>query len=167
MVKLNLISLIHAKVGQQETITLELDTLKIDDLRLDYLRGDLQLTRVADGVLAKGNLETSVETECVRCLETFFEPVVIELEDVIGLPGADVTVERPVCMSKDGWADLSPLIRECAWLGLPINPICAPDCRGLCPQCGGNLNRGECTCETVETLDPRWEALRSLLNEKA
>ena len=56
MVRLNFISLIHAEVGQQETITLDLDTLKIDDLHLAYLRGDLQLTRVADGVLAAGNL---------------------------------------------------------------------------------------------------------------
>ncbi len=167
MVKLNLISLIHAEVGQQETITLDLSTLKIDDLHLAYLRGDLQLTRVADGVLAAGNLETSVKTECTRCLETFFESVVLELEDVIDLPGADVTVERPVRMSKDGWVDFSPLIREYAWLGLLINPICSPDCRGLCPQCGGNLNRGECACEAVSPLDPRWETLRFLLDGRA
>ncbi len=167
MVRLNLISLIHAKVGQQETITLDLGTLQIDDLHLAYLRGELQLTRVADGVLVAGNLDTSVQTECTRCLETFFEPVVLELEGVIGLPSVDVTAERPVRMSKDGWADFSPLIREYAWLGLLINPICAPDCRGLCPQCGGNLNRGECACEVVEPLDPRWETLRSLLDERA
>jgi len=57
--------------------------------------------------------------------------------------------------------DLGPLIREQVLLALPTRPLCRDDCRGLCPQCGINLNHAECGCR-VETFDPRLEALRSL-----
>jgi uncharacterized protein len=46
---------------------------------------------------------------------------------------------------------------------LAMNPyvVCDPECRGLCPRCGANLNEGACGC-TAEEVDPRWEALRAL-----
>lgn len=167
MIKINLSDMVHARVGQREAVELDLGELKLNDLTLNYLKGELNFTRVADGILVEGVLDTEVETECTRCLTPFFEPVVIELEDVISLPGAKVTPERPVRVNEDGWVDLSPLIREYAWLGVPVNIVCSEACQGICPECGGNVNLGECTCEDVQPIDPRWSALRSLLEEKS
>ncbi|MFZ5501209.1 MAG: YceD family protein, partial [Candidatus Micrarchaeota archaeon] len=149
----------------RDVVDLDLGRLKLDDLTLGHLKGELQFTRVADGVLVEGKLKATAEVECIRCLTPFFEPVVIDLEDTIGLPGTEITPERPVRIHEDGWADLSPLVREYAWLGLPVSPVCSPDCRGICPECGGNISLGECTCENNAPVDPRWAALRSLLDE--
>lgn len=163
MIKLNLSKLTHAVPGRQAAAVLDLDELVVGDLHLSYLRGELEFTRVVDGILVVGTLETEIETLCTRCLSPLKLPVTLTLEDTIGLPNAEVTSERPVRVSEDGWADLTPLIREYAWLALPLNPLCSEDCKGLCPDCGGNRNLGECMCEETEEIDPRWEALRDLL----
>lgn len=165
MIRIDLSGLVNAKAGHREGIALDLGDLILDDLHLGYLKGEIRFTRLANGILVEGVLDAEAETECTRCLTSFFEPVTIELEDVISLPGADLTPERPVRVTEDGWADLSPLIREYAWLELPMNPLCSLDCQGLCVRCGGNLNRGECTCDTAAPIDPRWETLRPLLGQ--
>ncbi len=164
MIKVNLSEFIHAKPGSRETITFDLDNITINDLDLGYVKGKLHFTRVAYGILVEGKLNTTVKTECNRCLTLFYVPVLVELDDVISLPGADLTPERPVRVAEDGWADLAPLIREYAWLGLPVKPLCSPNCKGICPNCGGNINLGECVCDSNAPIDPRWEVLRALVD---
>jgi uncharacterized protein len=166
MVRLNLTTLAHATVGRRQVVNIDVGDTEIGELHLAYLKGELQFTRVAGGILVEGRLHTEVETSCTRCLETFFEPIHIDLEDTIRLPGEEVTPEHPVRVAEGGWVNLDPLIRQYTWLELPINPVCSPNCEGLCPECGGNLNAGECVCEDTESIDPRWEALRPLLEEK-
>ncbi len=167
MVRLNLASLVHAKVGQRQTVVLDSGAVVVGDLHLTHLKGELQFTRVANGVLATGTLHTSLRAECTRCLEPFLEPVTIDLEDVISLPGTELTAEYPVRISEDGSVDLAPLIHDYVWLDVPMNALCSPDCKGICPECGGNLNRGECTCGSAAEIDPRWDALRDLLDGSA
>jgi len=164
MIKLILSSITHAKVGTQESVDLDIDHALVGDLELIQLHGNLRLTRVADGISIHGELATRAKTECTHCLTPFFQPVTIELEDIISLPGAELTQERPVRVNGSGWADLTPLVREYTWLGLPASPICSPDCKGICPECGGNRNLGECTCGETVHVDPRWEALRDLMD---
>ncbi len=164
MIKVNLSALVHASVGRRETIALSLGDISVDDLHLRYLKGRLSFTRIGDGILVEGVLKAEVETECSRCLSSFFLPITLELEDMLLLPGADLTAEHPVRVSEDGWADLAPLIREYVWIEVPVNAVCSPDCRGLCSVCGGNLNLGECTCGESKAVDPRWEVLRALLD---
>ncbi|MBN2006502.1 MAG: DUF177 domain-containing protein, partial [Anaerolineae bacterium] len=163
MIKVNLSSLIHTEVGHRQTATIHYGNLAISDLHLGHLKGTLHFTRIASGVLCEGALETQVTVECTRCLKQFFEPIHIELEDVLSLPAAELTPERPVRVSESGWVDLTPLVREYVWLNIPVKPLCSPDCRGICPDCGGDIAAGECTCDRSTTVDPRWEALRTLL----
>lgn len=165
MIKLNLSTLAHARVGKQASIEVDIDRVIIGDLELTDLQGTLQFTRVVEGLLVQGQLQAKAKTECTRCLTPFFEPITIDLEDTISLPGAELTLERPVRVNENGWVDLAPLIREYAWLGLPSSPVCRPDCKGICPECGGNRNLGECDCEDVERIDPRWAALQELVED--
>jgi uncharacterized protein len=165
MVRVNVASLTRAKVGQQKTVEIDKEEQVIDDLHLQYLRGTLQFTRVSDGILTEGALQTAVKVACSRCLKDFFQPLTLTFEDVINLPSDQTSPERPLRVSEDGWVDLSPLIREYAWLGIPLNPVCKAECQGLCDQCGGDIVAGECTCPDEDPIDPRWEALRSLLDE--
>jgi uncharacterized protein len=57
--------------------------------------------------------------------------------------------------------DLGHLMREQFTLSLPMKPLCRDDCRGLCPVCGVNWNKGSCDCKR-DWEDPRLEALRNL-----
>jgi len=108
MVRIRLSSLTNAKVGQRESVGLNLGQLSLDDLSVAYLKGVLNFTRVANGILAQGTLNAAVATECTRCLELFFAPVVVELEGLIGFSGASLSPERPVRVTEEGWVDLAP-----------------------------------------------------------
>ena len=164
MIKVNLSSVTHAKSGFQSHTDLDIGHLVIQNLDLLYLKGHINFTRVSDGILIQGSLTTEIKTECTRCLTPYYAPITIELEDVISLPGAELTQERPVRVIESGWADLTPLIREYAWIELPAIALCSSECQGICIECGGNLNLGECTCEEVDKIDPRWEALKALMD---
>jgi uncharacterized protein len=61
--------------------------------------------------------------------------------------------------------DLEQLMRERFEMSLPMKPLCSEDCRGLCPVCGTNLNRGSCDCKT-DWEDPRLAALKTLQTPK-
>ena len=116
-------------------------------------------------VVARGTARGTLEQECRRCLE----PVRTELaEELTMVFVADAEEEEhggaypfePVGEELD----LSDAVRE--ELVLAMNPfvVCKPDCRGLCPVCGQDLNEGSCDC-TLDEPDPRWEKLRELKSE--
>ena len=65
--------------------------------------------------------------------------------------------------AEEGAYDILPRVREAVILELPMRFLCSEDCKGLCPLCGANLNRGPCACGDREQ-DPRWEPLKKLLN---
>ena len=61
--------------------------------------------------------------------------------------------------------DLAPALREQILLAVPPSPLCDEACKGLCPQCGKDLNQGECGCERT-SIDPRWAALKGIQLQK-
>src|ERR1044072_582574 len=65
---------------------------------------------------------------------------------------------------RDDQIDLNELLREQFYLELPMKPLCTEDCKGLCPQCGTNLNTGTCDC-SAGWNDPRLAPLRQLKKE--
>jgi uncharacterized protein len=114
-----------------------------------------------------------LELQCSRCAEPFTFPVDVPF-DLYYLPHADNTGEGEVeieeddletAFYKDDVIDLGQLMKEQFYLALPMKPLCAEDCRGLCPQCGANLNQLTCNCVSGWT-DPRLDALRSLVKDK-
>lgn len=131
----------------------------LGDLKVEYVRGHLRLTRTNRRILAKGAIDTAVETECVRCLARCQLPLTLQLEEMLALsPSAD-----PIYfIDEGGWLNLRQPLREQILLVMPIQPLCRPDCKGLCPHCGQTLNDGPCSCNT-EDIDPRLAALKTLL----
>jgi uncharacterized protein len=67
-------------------------------------------------------------------------------------------------LPEDAHIDLQPLIREYALLEIPIKPICKPDCKGLCPVCGEDLNQVDCG-HKGDTKETPFSALKDLLEE--
>jgi uncharacterized protein len=116
-----------------------------------------------------GRVQTTLELPCSRCLEPFTTPV-DQTFDLRYQPHTVNTGEGEREIEEDDLTtafyendeiDLGQLMREQFFLSLPMKPLCGNDCRGLCAQCGTNLNRGTCDCKPV-WQDPRLAALREL-----
>lgn len=123
----------------------------------------------------EGHLASHVEVSCVRCLEPF-EFEIRERLDLVYLPQSQNVPmseddeyglgddDLAVAYYRDEEIDLAHMIWEQIVLALPMKPVCKPECRGLCPECGVNRNEQACSCSR-DTTDPRWQALKSLLDE--
>jgi uncharacterized protein len=116
----------------------------------------------------RGHLAGELEMTCSRCLEPFTLRVAPEFD--LGYVSRTENVgegEREVeeddlttAFYSDDQIDLEQLIGEQLHLAMPMKPLCTEDCRGLCPQCGTNLNMGTCSCSEQWT-DPRLAALKA------
>jgi uncharacterized protein len=118
-----------------------------------------------------GRLTATLEQTCSRCLEPFREPVDARF-DIRYLPQSDNTgaAEREVeeddlsdAFYREDQIDLRQLMEEQFYLALPMKPLCRVDCKGLCPNCGTDLNDATCECE-IRWEDPRLAGLKALMN---
>jgi uncharacterized protein len=116
-----------------------------------------------------GRVQTTLGLSCGRCLEPFPFPVEVPF-DLLYVPHTANVGEGEVAVEDDDLSvayyrndeiDLGQLMREQFYLALPMKPLCRESCRGLCPECGTNLNSATCACVRTWT-DPRLEGLRSL-----
>ena len=132
------------------------------------VRVKLRATIAGTGELvATGTVEGTLQQECRRCLEAVQTHVhnrvtlVLVTED-----DADVEDDGGVYRIEPSGIelDLSSVVREETVLATNPYVVCDPECQGLCPMCGTNLNEGSCECVEDKT-DPRWAALRSLKDE--
>jgi uncharacterized protein len=124
----------------------------------------------ADVFRVTGRATTRLELECSRCVEPFEVSVAAEFElryvpHVANTGEGEREVEEDdltTAFYRDGVLDVIDLLREQFQLALPMKPLCAEACRGLCLQCGANLNRTDCGCAPV-WADPRLAPLEGLL----
>lgn len=116
-----------------------------------------------------GRVTGEVELSCSRCLEPFTVPIASDF-DLRYVPRTENVGEGETQVEEDDLAtafydeeqiDLGHLVLEQFQLALPMKPLCKADCKGLCPQCGTNLNTGACDCNPVWE-DPRLAALKNL-----
>jgi uncharacterized protein len=133
----------------------------------------MDVRKERDTYRVTGQVRTRLELECGRCLEPFEIPVesAFELRYVPATQNAGEG-EREIeeddlttAFYKDETLDLEELMREQFQLALPMKPLCSEDCKGLCPECGANLNRTTCTC-APKWEDPRLAPLKALLNKE-
>ncbi|MGH3359386.1 MAG: YceD family protein [Nocardioidaceae bacterium] len=120
----------------------------------------LRLESVMEGVLVTGTASVALAGECVRCLTDIDEGLTVDLQELYLYDGDDAEDEETSRMDGE-LLDLEPVVRDAVVLSLPQNPLCRPDCPGLCTQCGARLaddpDHGH-----GEVLDPRWAALEGL-----
>jgi uncharacterized protein len=119
-----------------------------------------------------GRVRTTLELPCGRCLE----PFTMEVDGQFDLryqPHVENTGEGEREIEEDDLTtafyerdeiDLGHLMGEQFYLSLPMKPLCRQDCRGLCPECGTNLNRGTCECKRAWE-DPRLKPLKALQDQ--
>ncbi|MCA1562720.1 MAG: DUF177 domain-containing protein [Acidobacteria bacterium] len=131
---------------------------------------DVQKVR-ADTFRVSGRAVTRLELSCSRCIEPFEVPVEVEC-DLQYLPQTEnqgdderelADEDLGTAFYRDGTLDIAELLREQFQLALPMKPLCDAACRGLCAECGANLNRADCGC-APKWEDPRLAPLKGLLN---
>lgn len=136
-----------------------------DDMTVSLLEGEAQLLRTDYGLFVQGKVHVQLQLQCVRCLTLFPYSLTVHLaERFAHNPQGMAQDQAPVFPISGGETiDLAPPLREHILLDIPLKPLCRPDCRGLCSQCGANLNETQCTCSQQEEIDPRLAALKELL----
>ncbi|MCS6843412.1 MAG: DUF177 domain-containing protein [Caldilineales bacterium] len=134
------------------------------------LIGHVQLMRTDRGILVQGELAGHVVVPCSRCLADVRVPVILHIEEQFQ-PTVDVVrgvflevdeEDEALLIDEHHILDLHEVLRQEVLLEIPMQPLCRPDCAGLCPSCGEDLNLGACQCATAE-VDPRWADLGALL----
>jgi uncharacterized protein len=133
------------------------------------ISGNLRAESVIEGILVTGAVSGTTVVQCARCLTEFDSRIEADLCELFVAPGHDIRQSGAddtyrVIRSEIG---LEPMLRDAMTLALPLHPLCRADCKGLCAQCGADLNAGDCGCVEDES-DPRWaplEKLRARLEE--
>ena len=147
----------EALAGENDTLTIVAPV----DLAFD-------VTKDKDHFGLAGRVQTTLELPCSRCLEPFGLTVDVAF-DLRYLPKTVNAGEGEREVQEDDLStafyendtiDLGQLMREQLYLSLPMKPLCREECRGLCVQCGTNLNRAACGC-TRDWQDPRLAALKA------
>ncbi len=121
-----------------------------------------RLSRAGEGQYYwQASFSATIQADCRRCLV----PVEVPVGEKIGLvfatdPSATLGEGYYLVPARAQDIDLREALREELLLALPQFVECRPDCQGLCPTCGANLNEGPCACGKAP--DPRWDALRAL-----
>lgn len=113
------------------------------------IKVDLQLTLLGTELLVRGKLEQKIRCLCNRCAVPF-ETTVAE----------NSFYALHELVAEDEFIDLTPDVREAIILALPGYPVCRSTCRGLCPKCGHDLNKGMCKCKP--DVPETWSALDQL-----
>jgi uncharacterized protein len=146
--------------------------LSIDGRFVHPVEAELLLEKTDEMVRVTGQVRLSVMLDCVRCLREFPATFGIEV-DAHYLPGAPrleagvhpmPANEAENYYYSDDVLRLDDLIRQETLLAMPYRPECQPGCRGLCAQCGQDLNVGTCQC--APPPDPRLAVLREYLKKK-
>jgi len=132
--------------------------------------GRVELIRTKGCVLVRTNLELSELQTCSRCLKPLEENLRIDFEEefqsradpITGEPNEELDPDSFI-VDEQNQLDLTEAVRQYREVSLEMAPLCRPDCRGLCPQCGSDRNLKACDCDNG-AVDSRWEKLADLAN---
>lgn len=142
--RLNVGFIIHEEVGYSYEFPFDVARIEFgDDFTLRDFRGAARMARTPQGLLLTGEFGGETLLTCARCLVPFSQRLSWNLTELFAFNEKSLA-EPEMIVPEDAQIDLRPLIREYALLEVPIRPICRPDCRGLCPVCGEDLNLRDC-----------------------
>jgi DUF177 domain-containing protein len=157
---------------QPGTLDLGIDAIQQTVL---HAKGQADLVEEIEGqrripdIRLRGKLQTQVELPCARCVDPVKYDVNSDFDLLYRPINADShpdeaaisEAETEIGFYQGEGIQLEDVLKEQVLLALPAKILCREDCKGLCPQCGKNLNQGSCKCE-AKISDPRWAALESI-----
>jgi uncharacterized protein len=140
---------------------------------LGPLKIRLEVQKIRDTIEVEGDLKMRVALSCSRCLKEYGTDLAIQFELTYVQESQHIpenTAEKEIELTAEEMGlvyftgetiELREGIQEQAVLAFPIRPLCSEACQGLCPQCGANLNQGDCGCER-RVPDSRFAVLKNL-----
>ncbi len=117
----------------------------------------------SDMLIVNAKIKADLEMICSRCLDTFIYPIDIDIEERFTTNSKSQDDEAVVVM--DDVLDITEIVETSIISTFPIQRVCKDDCKGLCQECGCNLNYNKCSCNK-ENVDIRFEALKGLFDNK-
>ncbi len=141
-------------------IRYEIDESPIQDIEdgirnIKPIKGEIVFSNAAKHIVLRGHFTTEVEVDCARCLNSYKMDISLPIEEEILIAGhlLETTEEEPELpedakepLLEDNTLNLTELLRQYIIVAVPIKPLCDEECKGLCSQCGQNLNQGPCNC---------------------
>ena len=140
---------------------------------LKPIQTSIRAMRIADRVEVEGDVRTTVALHCGRCLKAFqtalsshFALTFTNRSEEIAMAAEQEDLElHPEEINRSYYQgekiNLQEAVQEQVVMAFPIRALCSETCRGLCPQCGADLNAGDCGCPT-QTTDSRFASLKNL-----
>ncbi|MCE5257859.1 MAG: DUF177 domain-containing protein [Chloroflexi bacterium] len=172
----NVAQLIKESIGATRHYNLDGQLAELDENNPSPVRfqGKVVLMRSALGVLATVDAQFEANQVCRRCLEPTRRMFKLHFDEEY-LPTIDIETGLKIKLDKDAdpvllidehhIIDISELLRQYALVEVAGGSLCQSGCKGLCPECGQNLNQGTCSCKSTFT-DPRLSVLTQLLAHK-
>ncbi len=161
------INILHLEQGH----TLESKSVAPIDLQLDESLGfvnpvkiDFEIDKVGNEYYVIAKLSTIAHVGCDRCAESY-DAAIGDSVKIILTKDKDLLEQDDSYGINEGTTvvDVTESVKETLFLALPEKKLCSQECKGLCAQCGANLNEGECSCDKNQ-IDPRWEGLKKMLD---
>lgn len=122
------------------------------------------ITSIGDVLTLRASIKTKLDLKCSRCLEAFIYPIDIEIEERF-TNNNELQNDEEIIFVDGNILDITEIVENVIISTLPIKRLCTDNCRGLCYQCGKNLNEGSCNCNTND-VDLRLAKLQELFGNK-
>ncbi|MCZ2128511.1 MAG: DUF177 domain-containing protein [Anaerolineales bacterium] len=134
----------HEEVGYSHDFEFDFERVALkEDLELRNLKGAANVGKTPQGLIVRGEFSAETAIVCSRCLTEFTQNLKWEFTELFAFDARSVS-DSGLLLPEDAHLDVEELLREYALLEIPINPLCKPNCLGLCVECGQNLNEGDC-----------------------
>ena len=160
--------LISSKNRKKEiNVTYDLEPLYFDGEKIEAVEALSvvgNITSVGDVLTLRASIKTKLNLNCSRCLEAFIYPIDIEIEERF-TNNNELQNDEEIIFVDGNILDITEIVENVIISTLPIKRLCTDNCRGLCYQCGKNLNEGSCNCNTND-VDLRLAKLQELFGNK-
>ena len=141
--RINVGFIVHEEIGFTRDWTFDVPKADIEDLHLENITGAVDVGRTQQGLVVQGKFAGDTPLECVRCLNQFSQHIEWEFAELYAFSEETMT-DSGLLLPESAQIDLAPLLREYALLEVPIRPLHDPECKGLCIECGQDLNVKDC-----------------------
>jgi uncharacterized protein len=164
----NVSSLVQEGIGATRRYDVEGEAVT-ENREPEPVTGTVELLRTKMGVLVRAHLKLEERETCSRCLKPLRETLALDFEEefqqTVDARGGLLPGERPdtdaFVVNDQHILDITEAVRQYREASAAIAPLCSEDCKGICPDCGADLNAQECRCDKGP-IDSRWADLAGL-----
>jgi uncharacterized protein len=154
----------NKKTRKEIHLELEKDNFTYENEFIQFskpIKLNLSMKPIGEEINLIGNMETELLLACSRCLETFSYSINVELNE--RMSKTLKSEDEDIIFIENDRLDLNEIVENNIIAVLPIKKLCNKDCKGLCQQCGIDLNHNTCKCEN-DDIDPRLAKLKNLFS---